>query len=189
MSKGADQEKTPPLDEQELKAVYGRIRRTVLRLLGYRDDLEDIVQAAMEAFIKARRTYRGEGSIEGFAGAIAANVARTWLRKQRRGIVLREMVAEREKWPKIVEGPAEEVDRIDKLRRLMEILDRIKAEYRIACVLYYIENRPVPEIAGMVGASENAVRLRILRGRRALRKHARKDPVLSEWLSSLGGTR
>jgi len=116
-------------------------------------------------------------------------VARTWLRKQRRGIVLREMVAEREKWPKIVEGPAEEVDRIDKLRRLMEILDRIKAEYRIACVLYYIENRPVPEIAGMVGASENAVRLRILRGRRALRKHARKDPVLSEWLSSLGGTR
>jgi len=189
MSKGADQEKAPPLDEQELTAVYGRIRRTVLRLLGYRDDLEDIVQAAMEAFIKARRTYRGEGSIEGFAGAIAANVARTWLRKQRRGVILREMVAEREKWPRIEEGPAEEVERIDKLRRLMEILDMIKPEYRIACVLYYIESRPVPEIASMVGASENAVRLRILRGRRALRKRARKDPVLAEWLAGLGGTR
>ncbi|MBW2262770.1 MAG: sigma-70 family RNA polymerase sigma factor [Deltaproteobacteria bacterium] len=177
------------MDERELTAVYGRVRGTVFRLLGYRDDLEDIVQVAMEAFIKARRTYRGEGSIEGFAGAIAANVARTWLRKQRRGILLRETVAERENWPPIEDGPAEEVERIDKLRRLMEMLDRIKAEYRIACVLYYIENKPVPEIAAMVGASENAVRLRILRGRRALRKHARKDPVLGEWLSSLGGTR
>lgn len=177
------------MEEPELRALYERMRRKVFRLLGYRQDIDDIVQAAMEAFLKSRSSFRGEGSIEGFADAIAANVARTWMRKQRRSVILHEMVARREDWPEFEETPAEEADRLDKLRRLMEILERIKPEYRIACVLYYLENKPVAEIARMEKTSENAVRLRILRGRRAIRKHAKRDPVLSEWLAEIGERR
>jgi len=96
------------LDEQRLRTIYTRMRRTVLRLLGYREDTEDIVQAAMEGFLKSRAAFRGEGSLEGYADAIAANVARTWMRRHRRNVLMREIVQEREEWPDLGEGPEEE---------------------------------------------------------------------------------
>jgi RNA polymerase sigma-70 factor (ECF subfamily) len=177
------------LDEARLRSVYARVRRTVFRLLGYREDLEDIVQAAMEGFVKSHGSFRGEGSLEGFADAIAANVARTWMRRQRRTVLLREIVAERDAWPDLGEGPEEETQTLDRLRRLTEILEKIKVEYRMACLLYYVENKTVAEIARTEGTSENAIRLRILRGRRAIRRHAGKDPVLAEWLGEIGESR
>lgn len=179
----------PPTKEPSLEAVYARVRRKVFRMVGYRQDHEDIVQLAMEAFVKSRENFRGEGSLLGFADAITANVARTYMYKQHRTILVREMVAERQEWPEIEEGPADEAEKMDMLRRLLEILERLKPKYRMACVLYYLEGKPVAEIASIEKKSENAIRLRILRGRREIRKRASKDPVLAEWLEEIGEAR
>jgi RNA polymerase sigma-70 factor (ECF subfamily) len=173
----------------DLEDIYQRMRRVALRLLGHRDDIDDVVQAAMEAFLKARESYRGEGSIESFAVGIAANVSRNWMRKQRRSILVQEFVAEREQWPDLAQGPEDEVQGRDRLRRLVEILKRLKPKYRTAYVLYHVENRTVAEIAEIEKASESAVRTRILRARREVHRRARRDPVLSEWLAGLGGKR
>lgn len=172
----------------DLEDIYRRMRRRVFRMFGYRSDLEDIVQAAMEAFVKSRSSFRGEGSIEGFADAIAANVARRWMYKQKRSIFIHEMAADREPWPEYSEGPAEEHEKKDKMRRLLEILGHLKPKYRMACVLYYIDGKTVSEISTTEGKSENAIRKRILRGRKEVHRRASRDPVLSEWLAEIRGT-
>jgi RNA polymerase sigma-70 factor (ECF subfamily) len=158
-------------------------------MLGYRNDLEDIVQAAMEAFLKSRASFRGEGSIEGFADSIAANVARRWMYKQRRSIFIHELAADRGPWPEPPGGPDQEHENKDKVRRLLEILGRLKPKYRMACVLYYVEGKTVAQIAEIEGKSENAIRKRILRGRQEVHRRANHDPVLSEWLAEMRGAR
>jgi RNA polymerase sigma-70 factor (ECF subfamily) len=174
--------------EPDLEDIYGRMRRRVFRMFGYRDDLEDIVQAAMEAFVKSRASFRGEGSIEGFADAVAANVARTWMYRHRRSNLVKAMFTEREEWPKLEEGPAEETDRRDKVRRLLEILDDMKPGYRIPVVMYYIEGRTVAEIARTEGITENTAYVRLNRARAQIHERARKDPVLAEMLAEWGGS-
>ena len=176
-----------PDSEPDLDAIYDRMRRRVFRMFGYRDDVDDIVQAAMEAFVKARASFRGEGSIEGFAEAITMNVARTWMRKHYRQNAIKAMVTEQEPWQELEPGPAEVTERRNRLRRLLEILQRMKPKYRMAVQLYYIEGKPVPEIARIEGITTNAAYVRITRGRNELRRRAGKDPVLAEMLREMGG--
>jgi RNA polymerase sigma-70 factor (ECF subfamily) len=177
----------PQREEPDLDAIYRRMRRLAFRLLGTRSDAEDVVQVAMESFLKARQSFRGEGSIEAFADGIVANVARNWMRRQRRGILAREVVADREDWPDRTAGPAEEAENRDRLRRLAEILRRLKPKYRMAYLLYHVEGKTVGEIARIEETSESAVRTRILRARREIQRRAKRDPVLSEWLDAVGG--
>jgi RNA polymerase sigma-70 factor (ECF subfamily) len=183
MIDGANPETTVKGGEPDLENIYRRMRRRVFRMFGYRNDLEDIVQAAMEKFVKARSSFRGEGSIEGFADAVAANVARTWMYKHRRASFVHAMFTETEEWPKLDEGPAEEVDRTDKIRRLLEILEGLKPAYRIPIVMYYIEGRSVAEIARTEGITDNAAYTRLARGRKQIHKRAGKDPVLAEMIA------
>ena len=53
--------------------------------------------------------------------------------------------------------------------RLDEYLDRLPPEQRVAVHLYYYEGYSTQEIAALVGKSESAVRMRLLRARRLLR--------------------
>lgn len=55
--------------------------------------------------------------------------------------------------------------------RLDEYLDRLPPEQRVAVHLYYYEGYSTPEIAALVGKSESAVRMRLMRARRLLREY------------------
>lgn len=55
--------------------------------------------------------------------------------------------------------------------RLDEYLDRLPPEQRVAVHLYYYEGYSIPEIAALVGKSESAVRMRLMRARRLLREY------------------
>ena len=50
-------------------------------------------------------------------------------------------------------------------------LERLSPELRTAVHLYYYEGYTTPEIAGMLGKSESAVRTRLMRARRLLRDY------------------
>lgn len=171
--------------ELDLDAVYERMRRRMLRLFGHQVWLDDALQSAFEVFLRKRHTYRGEGSIEAFGEAIALNVARDWMRKQRRTILVHEIVAERGAWPSLTPGPAEEAEHRDRIRRLKLVLARLRPGLRMAYLLYHTENRTVAEIAEIEGATEAAIRKRIERARNEIHARARKDPVLKEWLEGM----
>ena len=53
--------------------------------------------------------------------------------------------------------------------RLDGYLDKLPPELRVAVHLYYYEGYSTPEIAELIGKSESAVRMRLMRARRLLR--------------------
>ena len=174
-------------EKEQLETIYQKVRKLVFRMLGPQEGAEDVVQTAMETFLKARKDHRGEGSIESFAQGIAVNVVRGFMRKQRRGVMLRELVAVQEAWSELPPDPSNHADSREKLRRLMDIMKRLKPEFRTAYLLYQVEGKTVPEIAAMEGTSQSAVRTRILRARREMHRRAAGDPLLSEWLAKSKG--
>jgi RNA polymerase sigma-70 factor (ECF subfamily) len=173
-------------ESPDLALIYERMRRLARRILGHTESLEDVVQTAMEEFVKSRSTFRGEGTIEAFADGILVNVARSWIRKKRTKTALMEVVTDEAEWPDLGSLPAEEAEGWDLFRRLLAIIERLKPDYRIACTLYYLERRSVDEIAAIEGVSSNTIRIRLHRARKDLHARARRDPVLAEWLEQAG---
>jgi len=170
---------------EDLAAIYERMRRRMLGLFGPQAWLDDVLQTAIEMFLRKKHTCREEGSLGAFAEVIALNTARDWMRRQRRGVLVRELFAERGPWPAPSPGPVEEMEDRDRIRRLTVILERLKPDNRIAYLLYHVENRSVSEIAEISGATEAAVRKRISRARDEIHLRARRDPVLTEWLENV----
>jgi RNA polymerase sigma-70 factor (ECF subfamily) len=170
----------------DLEAVYSRMRRLARRLMGYSESLEDVVQTAMEEFLRSRHTYRGEGTMDAFADGIMVNVVRNWMRSRRTKRALLEVVTDETDWPDLGAVPADEAEGWDRLRRLLAIIEKLKPKHRIACTLYYLERKSVSEIARIEGVSDNTIRIRLHRGRKELHGRARRDPVLAEWLAQIG---
>ena len=47
------------LNDERIRAIYPRIRARLIRYLGPRQDIEDVVQAAMETFLKVSEKSAG----------------------------------------------------------------------------------------------------------------------------------
>jgi RNA polymerase sigma-70 factor (ECF subfamily) len=160
-----------------------RARRLVYRLLGPHEANEDLAQTAMEQYLRSKQRHRGEGTLEAFVDGIVVNVVRGYMRKQRTGVLVRELVAVRAEWTPLPDGPADRTQSRECLRRLLSMLERMKPKYRVAYLLYHVDGRTVEQIAEIEGTTVSAVRTRILRARRELEARARRDPVLAEWLA------
>ena len=167
-------------DRAALEAVFrahaDSLARLLTRIVGPRAEVEDLLQDTFAASITAFRTFRGEASIKTWLHRIAVNVAHQHLRRPRHR---REVpLADTEVHDPAAAAP--DPDHRELARRLYEHLDAIDATKRIALVLYVIDERPVDEIAALMGASVAATRSRILWARRALMKRMRRDPMFAE---------
>jgi RNA polymerase sigma-70 factor (ECF subfamily) len=67
-----------------------------------------------------------------------------------------------------------------RVERIRAHLSALGPERRIASILRVAEQRPIEEIARIVGASRMAVKSRIFWARRALMARVRRDPALRE---------
>jgi RNA polymerase sigma factor (sigma-70 family) len=172
--------------DPDLATIYERMQARMLRMFGPQSWLDDVVHSAMETFIRKKHTVRDPSAVQAFADRIAINAARDWMRRQRRTILVAELFTDRGTWDPVSPGPAEEMEDRDRIRRLNLILSRLAPRYRIAYLLYHVENRTVPEIAEIENASEAAIRKRLTRARDQIHARARRDPVLKDWLESIG---
>ena len=123
---------------------------------------EDITIEAFWRMFQARGRFDPAREFEPWARRIATNVALTHLRRLRPEAALEtEFFAP--------EGPdAAEV--ADLRTRIREALDELPVLLREIAILALIEDRPYREIAEGFGVSENAVKLRVFRAVRLLRK-------------------
>lgn len=135
-----------------------------------------------ETFLQAYQrldTFRGESKLTTWLYAIGINLSRAALRKSRRYNTLEEADIDRLQ-PAFNRGMfADEsrdwnpLDRVQKseLRRVVrEAIDRLPDDYRIVVTLRDIQELSTTEVAKMLGISEGAVRVRLHRARRALKK-------------------
>ena len=162
--------------EQVVECYAGRVAALVYRLMGYRGEVEDLVQDVFAAALQRQRGFRGDSSLWTWLGAIAIKRCRShWRRRRIRDAAMRWLGGagkERAGAPPN-DHAAEPADAACLARESSELVRRAVGELpprlREVVVLYYLEELPIDQIAPMIGAKRGAIEVRLHRARQILR--------------------
>ncbi len=162
------------VDEARL-ALVSATKDSVYRFLNHmlRNDstVEDIFQDSYLRAFRALSLFRGESSLTTWMLSIARNTALNRVRRQR---------TERT-WQVDVEAPPDMADpgaaaetlaleaRARSDRRLLAAMDRLSPAQREAVLLFYIEDRPIDEVARITRRTPNTIKSDLRRARLVLR--------------------
>ena len=154
--------------EEVVRRTYRQVYSQALRLVGDRQDAEDVAQ---EAFVRAFRglsTFRGEAQFETWMYRIVANAAMSHLRRRRRfgELLIEDQDEDRRSASRVSPGLAETAVQREDLSRA---LDSLPPSLRSVVVLKDVYGFSCEEIGGLVGTTEGAVKVRLHRARKRLR--------------------
>jgi len=155
------------LFRQHQSAVFGWILRIV------RDPAaaEDLTIETFWRIHRAHARFDPERSFEAWARRIATNAALDHLRTARHDTELPDNLAS---------PPVPDPDVSDDLRRkTARAFQRLPPKLQVAATLALIEEQPYKEIAEALGISIGAVKLRVFRALRLLRKELRRQGIES----------
>ncbi len=164
-----------------VRAEIPRVERLLLRILGPRNDLADLVQTVFLELCRALPTFRGESSFSTFVGGITVFVAKRAMRPNlwlvRRSEIPTHAAAEGH-------NPERSTELTERVRRSQRALEKLSADKRIAFALWAFEGMDMQSIADMTGSSLSATRSRVFYAQKELRAHAARDPYLMEFLGA-----
>lgn len=153
---------------EELVFAYEKpIYSHLYRLVGRREDAEDLTQ---ETFIKAykhRLSLNPAGNVRAWLYRIATNTAYDWLRRQRR---LPETVAVEKADDAETIGHDEAYYQVEASADLDRALQKLSPAHRTALLLFYREGQTYEEIAASMNLPLNTVKTHLRRAKIALRK-------------------
>jgi len=139
------------LFRQHRRAVYGWI----LRIVRNPATAEDLTVETFWRMYQAHARFQPAYGFEGWARRIATHAALDWLRTAR----------------------AESEFPVDFRRKTALAFSRLAPKLRIAAVLAVVEERPHKEVAEALGISVAAVKLRVFRALRLLRKDLQQQGI------------
>ncbi|HLK36399.1 MAG TPA: sigma-70 family RNA polymerase sigma factor [Polyangiaceae bacterium] len=152
--------------------VDGALRRVIG---GNDPDYEDVLQSALEHLLEAIRhgSFRGEGTLTGWALAIARNVAidRVRARCRERRVFAREGDAEVLALRLVASGPDGPTHARQQLARFMSALSRVGPEKAEVVYLFDVLGHDLAEVAASAGISIAAAQSRLVRGRQEIAAH------------------
>ena len=157
------------LFSQHQRAVYGWI----LRIVRNPAAAEDLTVEAFWRIHRAHARFQPSQGFEGWARRIATRAALDWLRARHvESELTTEMLAE-------VAAPSGADPAVTAEIRLKTALafGRLPPKLRIAATLAVIEGQPQKEVAAALGISVAAVKVRIFRALRLLRKDLEKEGI------------
>jgi RNA polymerase sigma factor (sigma-70 family) len=166
------------LDEERLNALYDAHARDLLGYLARRSGdpqlALDLLGATFLTAFEHRESWRGrsERELVAWLYRIAAN---TFVDHVRRGAAERRALSRlgvelRALSPPEVAAIAAIAGSSELEERVTAAFGELSAEQREALWLHVVEERPYPEVSAALGLSEPAVRARVSRGLRALRR-------------------
>ena len=153
--------------------------RFAMRMLGSRDDAEDVTQETFLRAYRALASYDGNRTFRTWLFAILVNRCRSALKTRTR----------REQWVIADEGAVERTptlahDRSTELRlELQRAMASLPAEQREAFLLKYVEQLEYTEMSEITGANVSALKMRVQRACMRLRQE------LHEYGGEFGGGR
>jgi RNA polymerase sigma-70 factor (ECF subfamily) len=163
----------------ELVTRYApRLLATARRFLRHEDDAQDAVQDAMLSAFRAIGSFNGEARLSTWLHRIVVNAALMKLRTRRRHPEqsIEELLPSFDDggaWAKETKrwgAPSDELLEQRSVReRVRRCIDRLPDSYRTVLVMRDIEDLDTDEVAEMLGATPNAVKIRLHRARQALR--------------------
>jgi RNA polymerase sigma-70 factor (ECF subfamily) len=158
----------PQAFEEIVERTYRHVYTQALRLVGDRQDAEDVAQEAYVRVFRGLAGFRGDAQFETWLYRIVSNAAMTHLRRRRRfGEVLTERTAEPLELRAEVRVAEEAVER-DALERALEALPMSMRSVVVMKDVYGLSCR---EIGDQIGISEGAVKVRLHRARKRLKEH------------------
>lgn len=167
--------------EQLVKACERRIWAISWRMMGDREESENVVQASFLKAMESLEGFRGESAFCTWVGRIATNEGLEVLRKRRRRdmLSLDSLASEDSEdgpipQPELLadwrEDPSRGVEREEMRLILDRALDELTPGLRAVFVLRDVEGRSTLETAEALGITEGNVKVRLLRARLALRE-------------------
>ena len=165
-------------DETAFETLVRRHERRVfglaLRMLGSREEAEDVAQ---EVFLNLHRNghrFREEARFSTFVYRVTVNAAlnrrRSLGRRRARLEGLMQRQAGGDELPYAPRGPEDSLLGSELRRQLQRQILELSEALRTPMVLHDIEGLPYAEISSILGVAEGTIKSRIHRARRALRR-------------------
>jgi RNA polymerase sigma-70 factor (ECF subfamily) len=142
---------------------YDRFRHALAAILGDYDASRDVVQEAFATAIERRRTYRGDGSLEGWIWRIALRTALKHRRKRREA-----------PWNRDLDGGLTEPERDPELAAAVRLLPR---RQRMMIFLHYFADLSYAQIAEACEVSQGTVAATLAQARSSLLSSLAKEGV------------
>jgi RNA polymerase sigma factor (sigma-70 family) len=154
--------------EELIELHQTAVVRLANRLLGWRGDVEDVVQDVFLTALEKCSSFRGNSSLKTWLTIITLNRCRTHHRRQKI-------------WQRVIAGVTRQRPAASAASDERAVSDEVGAEVRAAVaalpprdreviVLFYLEQKPVCEIASLLAVSSNAIEVRLHRARAKLRR-------------------
>ena len=170
---GADQEcptglpaEGLPTFEEVVRLYHDRVSRLAYRLLGWDEQIEDVVQDVFLAALKNLKRFRGESSLWTWLAAITMNRCRTLSRRRRLRMKLFSVLGREFSAQSRSADPVAQQEKLDRVRKAVR---ELPVRLREVAVLRYLEETSIDQIAQVLRISRNAVEVRLHRARTRLK--------------------
>ena len=179
-------------DDAAFEAIYDRYASGLLafcvHLLGSREAAEDALQLTFVSAFRALRRGESNIALRPWLYTIARNRCLSELRTRCDVVDVDGVVVDRP----FLEGVADQVERREDLREMLQDMQRLPADQRAALVLFELGDHSHEEIAAVLGVRKEKVKALVFQAREALMRgrRARERPCaeIRERLATLQGT-
>jgi RNA polymerase sigma factor (sigma-70 family) len=161
--------------ERLVRENQAMVFRTLARMTGSMDRVEDLAQEVFLRFYKALPGFRGEAAVSTYLYRIAVNVAQEeWKRRRREDRPLIS-ISEDTDWPfeerlsDSAKNPEEQLEASEIAAMAEEELRKLSEAERAVLVLYHQEEQSYEQIAAALHMPIGTVRTHLHRGRKRLR--------------------
>lgn len=166
--------------EQVVRDNQAMVFRTLYRLTGTREHLEDLAQEVFLRLYRALPNFRGESLVATYIYRIAVNVAQNeWKRRKRTDRPLISISEETSAWEDRLEHPEcnaeQQMEEREFRLRLEEQLQELSQIERTVLVLYHQEERSYEQIAEALAMPIGTIRTHLHRGRKKLRERLQEQ--------------
>ncbi len=151
--------------DQLVRDHHQAVTRLAYRLLGWRGDVEDVVNDVFLAAFKKLDRFRGESSPWTWLAAITINRCRSarrrkflpwrWLQRQDRSSE---------------ESSSQRIEHNETNQRVRDAVAKLPATDREVIVLFYLEELSGAQISKIIGVKENVINVRLHRARKRLKE-------------------
>jgi RNA polymerase sigma-70 factor (ECF subfamily) len=163
-------------DQQGARELVERFQSMIfavcVRMLGQREDAEDVTQDVFLRVFRALRSWDPTRPLQPWILAIAANRCRTALRQRPRSAARSSVEIGRI----VADGPDEGREISDELELAVAAL---REEYRLCFILFYQQELSCAEIASVLDRPEGTVKTWLHRARRELAERLRRRGVVN----------
>jgi RNA polymerase sigma factor (sigma-70 family) len=161
--------------EQHVRDHQAMVFRTLLRLTGSREHVDDLAQEVFLRLYRALPGFRGEALITTYLYRIAVNVAQDeWKRRRREDRSHISLSDETSNWEDRLEHPDRNAEQQIEEREFQQLVEEqlqlLSQIERTVLVLYHQEERTYEQIAYVLSVPIGTVRTHLHRGRKKLRE-------------------